>query len=487
MKLPKETKNLKIPILLLWVLGAVALVSAQNDGRDWLVNGNSIASENSSPAPTGITANNLKSLAHRQVNLDGIVDSPVIYLHGVRVKGASHDAYFMTTSYGKTIAVDAGDGAVLWEYTPADYSRWAGTPQFSTAAPVADPGRAAIYAATPGGEVIKFAVSDGSVLWSTAVTLAPASEKMGSPLKIFNKHLIVATDGYGGDRPPYVGHVVVLDPTTGKILQVWNSLCSDRLGLWNPSTCDAQRSAFWARSGPTIDPATGNIFVASGNGPYDGKTSWGDSLIELSPDATKMLGNWTPENNVEINRTDMDLITAPVLMGDGVIAQTGKDNVIRLLDLNAIAGTTAHASHEIQTVNGPGTPFINNALAKWTHNGRIWLFLAAQKWRGQGGGLSAWTYQNRSLTAAWTNENPATVPVLAGGLLYAYDANHGNVRVYNPETGEQVGELTCGTGHWGSPVVIDGRIALTEGNANDRPTGGSVLDIWSLPVPRQSR
>jgi outer membrane protein assembly factor BamB len=72
------------------------------------------------------------------------------------------------------------------------------------------------------------------------------------------------------------------------------------------------------------------------------------------------------------------------------------------------------------------------------------------------------------------------VPVLAGGLLYAYDGNQGGVRVYNPETGEQVGSLSTGTGHWSSPVVIDGRIALGEGNANDRPSSG-VLDIWSLP------
>jgi hypothetical protein len=33
-----------------------------------------------------------------------------------------------------------------------------------------------------------------------------------------------------------------------------------------------------------IDPATGNIFITTGNGPWDGRTAWGDSLIELDPD-----------------------------------------------------------------------------------------------------------------------------------------------------------------------------------------------------------
>jgi hypothetical protein len=193
-----------------------------------------------------------------------------------------------------------------------------------------------------------------------------------------------------------------------------------------------------------------------------------------------MLGNWTPENYAQINRADLDLITSPVLMGDGVIAQSGKDNIIRLLDLKAIAGTEAHLGRELQTVTGQGTSFINNSLAKWTHNGTTWLFIAATKWRGAGGGIAAWTYEDRKLTPVWKNDTPATVPVLAGGLLYAYDGNKGGLHVYNPETGEQVGELATGTGHWGTPVVIDGRIALTEGNANDHPTSG-VLDIWSLP------
>ena len=37
--------------------------------------------------------------------------------------------------------------------------------------------------------------------------------------------------------------------------------------------------------------------------------------------------------------------------------------------------------------------------------------------------------------------------------------------------------LTAGSGHWNSPIVTDGRIALPEGDANDHRTSG-VLDIW---------
>ena len=47
-------------------------------------------------------------------------------------------------------------------------------------------------------------------------------------------------------------------------------------------------------------------------------------------------------------------------------------------------------------------------------------------------------------------------------------------------TGREVAKLECGGGgHWNSPIVVDGRIALPEGNSNDHSTRG-ILDIWRL-------
>ena len=80
------------------------------------------------------------------------------------------------------------------------------------------------------------------------------------------------------------------------------------------------------------------------------------------------------------------------------------------------------------------------------------------------------------MTAAWHNGNAGTSPVVAGGLLYVYDPTGGGLRVYQPATGTVVATLACGSGHWNSPIVIDGRIALPEGSSNGHATTG-VLDI----------
>lgn len=461
--------------LLLFVAAAIGSAEAAPAGHDWTQFGWDVAGSGASTAPTGITAANVKSMTRRQVNLDGTVDASPIYLHAVTVKGANHDVFFVTTTYGKTIAVDAEKGTVLWEYTPPQYSTWVSTRQITNSTPVADPDRQYIYAASPGGTVQKLAVSDGHALWSTPITLLPLREKIASPLREFHGHIVAVTAGYIGDRPPYQGHVAILDAASGKLLHVWNSLCSNREELMQPSSCPSTQSAIWGRAGAVIDAATGNIFVSTGNGQYNGKTDWGDSLIELNSDATKMLGNYTPADNDKLDQDDLDLgSTSPVLLGDGLLAQGGKDRMIRLLSLKQIAGDTAHQDHELQSVSTPSGQMLFTAPAVWRHNGETWLFAA------DSGGAAAWTLKDGKLVAAWKNSNGGTSPLVAGGLLYIYDPD-GGLRVYEPATGKQIADLECGTGHWNSPIVVDGKIALPEGNANRHSTSG-VLDIWSVPA-----
>ncbi len=445
--------------------------------NDWTQFGWDPASSSAPPGPTGITAGNVTSLSRRQVKLDGTVDASAIYLHGVTVKGSKQDVFFVTTTYGKTIAVNARDGAILWEYTPPKYASWAGTRQITNSTPVADRSRQYIYAAAPDGTIQKLAVSDGRVLWTTAITLLPEREKIASPLKEFRGHIIAVTGGYVGDRPPYQGHVAILDAQSGKLLDVWNSLCSDRTGLLEPSSCPDTQSAIWGRAGAVIDTTTGNIFVATGNGPYDGKTNWGDATIELNADATQMLGNYTPENNAELNDRDLDIgSTSPVLLGGGILAQGGKDGLIRLLSIKAIAGAAPHKDHELQTVSTPSGADLFTAPAVWRHDGETWMF-ATDK-----GGTAAWTLKSGKLVPQWKNGNDGTSPVVAGGLLYVY-APQGVLHVYDPVKGTQIAGLESGRGHWNSPIVVDGRIALPEGNANQHASTG-VLVIWSLPAGR---
>src|SRR5207237_2875489 len=93
------------------------------------------------PAQTGITSGNLGRLRLQKVSVNGTVDSSAIELHAVKVNGRSRDVAIMTTTYGRTFALDATSGARLWEFSPADIHSYEGSAQITTASPIADPDR----------------------------------------------------------------------------------------------------------------------------------------------------------------------------------------------------------------------------------------------------------------------------------------------------------------------------------------------------------
>ena len=129
---------------------------------------------------------------------------------------------------------------------------------------------------------------------------------------------------------------------------------------------------------------------------------------------------------------------------------------------------------ELQRFAAPGGSGVFTAPAVWHDGGRTFLFLANDS------GLGAYTLRDRRLRLAWRASAGGTSPVVAGGLLYVYGEDSGALAVYRPASGRLVARLPVGAGHWNSPIVTDGRIALTDGNANDHSETGT-LNIYRLP------
>ncbi len=77
---------------------------------------------------------------------------------------------------------------------------------------------------------------------------------------------------------------------------------------------------------------------------------------------------------------------------------------------------------------------------------------------------------------AWRQTTGATSPIVAGGLIYAYDPSGTGLHV-DTLNGSSVWTVPAGSGHWSRPIIAAGIIALPEGSANNRLTGG-VLDLY---------
>ena len=435
------------------------------------------------PADTGITAAKLHELKRLTVHIPGVIDSAMIDLNDVTIGARSYDVLIGTTSYGDTLALNAANGHTLWRFFPAADRALQGSPQVTTAAPVADPGGQYVYVATPDGFVHKLSVADGRQLWSTRMTYLPTHEKLAGSLNVADGELIVVTDGYDGDAPPYQGHVVTLDLLSGRVTHVFNTLCSNLTTIIKqPRRCPASDSAIWGRPGSVIEP-NGDILVTTGNGPFNGHTDWGDSVLELSP-TLRLLHNWTPSNQEQLNQDDWDLGSTepallPVKSGPPLAVQGGKEGDLRLLDLNRLDGTTAAAGRrtggELQSVTGPGPTDIYSQPAVWTSgSGKIYMFVT------DGAGTAAYTLNHGRLRRSWEDNTPGTSPVVAGGLLYVYDLDAGQLNVRNPRSGRLYITLPASPGHWNSPIVIAGRIVLPEGDDNARSVTGTI-DIYHLP------
>jgi outer membrane protein assembly factor BamB len=446
---------------------------AASPHHDWTMFGWNPGRTGAPTVSMGVDARNLHALQRQQVRIDGTVDASAIYLHGVTVEGTVRDVFFVTTTYGKTLAIDAGNGTVLWEFTPSSYDGVKGTYRITTATPVADPDRRYIYAAAPDGVIRKLRAADGRVVWHTPITRLPAREKIASPLGFIKGRVVATTGGYIGDQPPYQGHVVLLDAKSGKLLHAWNALCSDRHEMMDPTTCPHSDAAIWGRAGAVIDATTGDLYVATGNGPWNGADQWGDAVVELDPDATKILGNYTPRNTEELNRNDKDLgSTSPVLIGGPYLLQGGKDGLLRVLDWRRMEGKRPHRGGAASRVRTPGGAMLFTAPAVRHVGDTTWIYVA------DNAGTAAYTLHGDQLRQQWHNDHAGTSPVVAGGLVYVYDPK-GGLYIYVAASGRQLAKLDCGDGHWNSPIVADGRIALPEGNANDHGTRG-VFDIWRV-------
>jgi outer membrane protein assembly factor BamB len=454
---------------------------------DWTRFGYDAARTND--APRGLSAAQVRRLSGQQIRIGGTVDSSPIFLSHVRVKGHVRDLLIMTTTYGRTLGLDARSGATLWTFTPPEYSRVAGTFQITTATPVADPNRRFVYGASPGGVIHKLRVSNGSEVhtarWPTSITRDASHEKIASALNLDGRWVLVTTGGYIGDDPPYQGKVAAIDRTSGRVVHVFNSLCSDRRAIIDPRSCSAQESAIWGRAGAVIDPVNHRVYATSSNGPWNGRTNWGDSVLELSPGAAKFLRHWTPPNQHELEATDTDLgSTSPVLLPDpnggratAFLLQGGKDAKLHLLDIRtSLSGVTGAAGTrlggEAQVLPAVGRAGVFTAPAVLHRRGVTQVFVAT------GGGTGAYRLSGGRLQPVWSNSAGGTSPVLAGGLLWVYDPD-GGLNVYRPSSGSLIRRLPAPSGHWNSPIVAGGRVYLPSGSSNDHRTSG-VLSIYRV-------
>ena len=451
----------------------------QPASHDWTQFGYDAARSGDNTAETTLSTTTVGRLTKLwQVRLPGVADSSPVLLHAMPFPGGARDVLYVSTRDGRLLAVDASDGALIWQKQPSG-------PKITHSSPVADPARTYVYAYGLDGYVHRYDAITGQEGkgggWPARITLMTQTEKESSSLNIANGRLYVTTSGYIGDAPPYQGHIVTVDLQTGAE-QVFNSLCSNLTRLLTASDCSSEQSGIWARGGAVIDPVSGDIFAVTGNGPYDassGGADYGDSILELSPDGSQLLDSFTPEDYQHLNTSDLDLGSmAPALLPRVpasatplMLVQGGKDGKLRLLNRENMSGQggPGHVGGALQTIqNGCG---FYSQPAIWTdpasHQPEIAVAtscgLTIYRLATEAGGASR-------LEQVWHDAAArTTTPVYANGVLYG--AESGALRAWDAATGQRLwgsdqsgANGSIGGIHWQSPIVVDGAVYISDEN-----------------------
>jgi len=408
-----------------------------------------------------------------RTRLPAVADGAPAYLSGVETASGARDLLFVTTKAGHLVAVDAATGEVVWTRQPAS------GPRYTTSSPAIDPSGAWVYSYGLEGFVHRFRTGDGQedtgAGFPQLATRKPDVEKESPGLTIATdrsgrSRLYVANGGYPGDAGDYQGHVTAIDLATGE-QKVFNAACSDLPIHFDesgsPSTdCAHVQSAMWARAGAVYSPADDRVYVATGNGDYDGTANWGDSVLALSPDAGALLDSYTPAEYQHLQDVDADLGSSNVALlrpssGESVAVEVGKDGVIRVLRLDDLSGSggPGHTGGEIQRLGAPAGAEVLTLVvsAPDSTGGEPWIYVA----NDFGVAGYQWDAGAAGLALRWSVAPGGSSPAWAGGILFV--AHAGLLRALDPRTGETLWSDTgIGGIHWQSPIVARGNVYVED-------------------------
>ena len=291
----------------------------------------------------------------------------------------------------------------------------------------------------------------------------------------------MAIAGYPGDGGHYEGHIVAINLASGK-KTVFNALCANISHVLKANDCANVQAAIWGRGAPTVDPVTGNIFVATGNGTFrsDGR-SYGDSVIELSMDLTRVIDSYTPASFERLQLADQDLgSAAPAILPKQatsktpyLMVQAGKDNTLRLINRQNLSGQNGpnHIGGEVQAIQTPvGGVIVSHPVAWNDANGTTWL-LVTNTYNLFGYKVITDAHGKTMLHLEYQNKNGGSSPFIANNILFVQ--GKGILRAMNPTTGKiwwsskqasaagSPGEL-----HWQSPIIVNGQVYVPDNSRN---------------------
>jgi hypothetical protein len=306
--------------------------------------------------------------------LDGYAYAEPLLMSNVTIKGARHNVVYVATEHDSVYAFDAdsfGSGTPLWKVSLLKTGE---TPltgasvlpnQGITSTPVIDPASNTIYVVSA-----QKTSTSGSNFRLNALDITTGAQKFGGPVAIHasvpgtnssavkgvvslpgscvQRAALLLANGnvYLGFGSCHSGWLLAYDAHTLAQTGVFNA--SPNL---NGEGQFASAGGVWMGSGGPVADGAGNVYVSTGNGPWDGKTAYSDSILKFSP-ALKLEDYFTPNNYQFLNCNDGDLAAGGLLLipGSSTVMGGGKGGKLYLVNTANLGKEQANDAGAVQTI-----------------------------------------------------------------------------------------------------------------------------------------
>jgi hypothetical protein len=306
--------------------------------------------------------------------VDGYVYGEPLLVSNLTINGGAHNVLYVATEHDSVYAFDGdnyGSGVPFWQVSLLNAGETPATASVIqpfegvTSTPAIDRSTNTLYA------VSKQKAPDGTVTFRlNALDLLTGAQKFGGPVTINasvpgtnqdavngvvsldhacvqRAALLVANSsvyiGFGGCHS---GWLLAYDAQTLAQTGVFNS--SPNLNGEGPYT---SAGGIWMGSGGPAADSAGNIYVATGNGPWDGMTAFGDSVLKFS--STLQLEDYfTPADYAYMNCNDADLAAGGLMLipGTNLAMAGGKTGRLYLVNTSNLGKESAGDAGAAQTL-----------------------------------------------------------------------------------------------------------------------------------------
>jgi hypothetical protein len=317
-----------------------------------------------------------------------------------------------------------------------------------------------------------------------------------------------------------------LEPYHGWLFAYDTATLTQRAALdITPSALDG--SIWMSGAGPAVDE-DGFIYVTTGNGSFDGRDNFADSLLKLSFDGDHfaLVDSFTPYNQAVLQAKDLDLGSMGPLLVPGrhsiggqprrLVLIGGKQGRIYLVDRDALGGYHTDSDNVLEALAvtksfnyGSGVYFDDGSTARlyvWPSEADLNAFAISDsnsgnylapagkgtvpRTKGFPGGFLSVSANGTEGGIVWANHpwspvdggDASAIVHIVPGVLYAFDARDPSVELWSNRLDPNAPIYTYG--HFAKfcpPTIANGKVYFPVWHADDPTSLGGVLVYGKLP------